>query len=49
MEDLITILLILIDFELYKMVMTARDNGEIIMLTLVDLFVWFLAVKHSNK
>ena len=49
MEDLITILLVLLDFQLYKMVMRARDNSEIIMLALVDLFIWLLAVIHSQK
>ena len=49
MGDLITILLVLLDFQLYKMVMRARDNGEIIMLALADLFIWLLAVIHSQK
>ena len=49
MGDLITILLVLLDVQLYKMVMRARDHSEIVMLALVDLFIWFLAVIHSHK
>ena len=49
MGDLITILLVLLDFQLYKMVMRARDLSEIVMLALVDIFIWFLAVIHSHK
>ena len=49
MEDLITVLLILVDFQLYLMVRRARESREIMMLALVDIFVWILAVIHSNK
>ena len=49
MEDLITVLLILVDFQLYLMVRRARDHREIMMLALVDIFVWLLAVIHSHK
>ena len=47
MEDLITVLLILVDFQLYLMVRRARESREIMMLALVDIFVWILAVIHS--
>ena len=49
MEDLITVLLILVDFQLYLMVRRAREPRVIMMLALVDIFVWILAVIHSNK
>ena len=49
MGDLTTILLLLIDFQIYQMVLKARDNSELIMLVLVDLFVWLLAVINSHK
>ena len=49
MEGLITVLLILVDFQLYLMVRRARDSREIMMLALVDIFVWILAVIHSHK
>ena len=49
MGDLITILLVLLDFQLYLMVMRARDRREIVMLALVDIFVWLLAVINSHK
>ena len=49
MGDLITILLVLLDFQLYLMVMRARDRSEIAMLALVDIFIWLLAVINSHK
>ena len=44
MGDLITILLVLLDFQVYKMVMRARDNSEIAMLAVIDIFIWLLAI-----
>ena len=49
MGDLITILLVLLDFQVYKMVMRARDNSEIAMLAVIDIFIWLLAVIESHK
>ena len=49
MGDLITILLVFVDFQIYQMVLKARDHSEIAMLALVDLFIWLLAVINSHK
>ena len=49
MGDLTTIILILLDFQIYKMVMRAEENSEIIMLAIIDLFVWVLAIISSHK
>ena len=49
MGDLITILLVLVDFQIYQMVLKARDHSELAMLVLVDLFIWLLAVINSHK
>ena len=49
MGDLTTILLILLDFQIYKMVMRAEENSEIIMLAFIDMFVWVLAIISSHK
>lgn len=49
MGDLITILLVLLDFQVYKMVMRARDNSEIAMLAVIDIFIWLLAIIESHK
>ena len=49
MGDLMTILLILLDFQVYKMVMRAEENFEIIMLAVIDIFIWVLAIIESHK
>ena len=49
MGDLTTIFLILLDFQIYKMVMRAEENSEIIMLAFIDMFIWVLAIISSHK
>ena len=49
MADIITILLVLLDFQLYKMVLRARDLREVVMLAFIDIFIWLLAVINSHK
>ena len=49
MCDYTTIILILLDFQIYKMVMRAEENSEIIMLGIIDLFIWTLAIISSHK
>ena len=49
MGDFTTIFLILLDFQIYKMVMRAEENSEIIMLAFIDMFIWVLAIIESHK
>ena len=49
MCDYTTIILLLLDFQIYKMVMRAEENSEIIMLGIIDLFIWTLAIISSHK
>ena len=49
MCDWTTCILLLIDFQIFQLVLKARDNAEIVLLLFIDLFVWLLAVINSHK
>ena len=49
MEDIVTCLLLLLDFQLYMMAMQARNNSEIILLAFIDIFIWTIAVLGNHK
>ena len=49
MVDIIILLLVFLDFQLFKMVLRARDLREVVILAFIDIIIWLLAVINIHK
>ena len=47
--DLVTCVLLAIDYQIVRLIVDARDNTERCLLVLIDTMIWFIAVTHKPQ